>query len=133
MSTDAVNAAVDTVTAVLLIAGSFMSLAAAVGLWRFPDQLSRMHSATKPQVLGLLLLLLAVGLQLRNWALVPMLVLAWLIQLLTVPVSAHMVGRAGYRTQHLRKETLSLDELQEVVEKAARQQQSAGQPDDGGR
>jgi multicomponent Na+:H+ antiporter subunit G len=43
---------------------------------------------------------------------------AWIFQLLTVPVSAHMVGRSGYRTKHLQKELLSTDELADVVERA---------------
>jgi multicomponent Na+:H+ antiporter subunit G len=124
MNTEAIDFVIDAVTAVLLVCGTLLSLAAAIGLWRFPDLLSRMHAATKPQVVGLLLLLLAIAVQLRSWALVPVLILAWLFQLLTVPVSAHMVGRAGYRTKHLRKETLSLDELEEVVERAARQQEA---------
>jgi multicomponent Na+:H+ antiporter subunit G len=46
-------------------------------------------------------------------------VVAWIFQLLTVPVSAHMVGRAGYRTKHLHPELLSADELEAVVQQAA--------------
>ncbi|WP_263428406.1 monovalent cation/H(+) antiporter subunit G [Arthrobacter sp. NicSoilB8] len=107
-----------------MIVGALMSLAAAVGLLRFPDLMSRMHAATKPQVLGLFLLLAALGLQMRSWWVWPVLVVAWLFQLLTVPVSAHMVGRAGYRTKHLHPELLSADELEAVVQKAA--QQAAG-------
>ncbi|GAA1125295.1 monovalent cation/H(+) antiporter subunit G [Arthrobacter flavus] len=110
---------IDVVTAVLMIGGALMSVAAGVGLLRFPDLLTRMHAATKPQVLGLLLFLLALGLQMRSWALIPVLLLCWIFMLLTVPVSAHMVGRAGYRTKHLRRDLLSMDELDEVVEKAA--------------
>jgi multicomponent Na+:H+ antiporter subunit G len=78
-----------------------------------------MHAATKPQVLGLFLLLAAIGLQLRTWWVWPVLVVAWIFQLLTVPVSAHMVGRAGYRTKHLHRELLTADELEAVVQKAA--------------
>lgn len=110
---------IDVVTAVLMIGGALMSVAAGVGLLRFPDLLTRMHAATKPQVLGLLLFLLALGLQMRSWVLIPVLLLCWIFMLLTVPVSAHMVGRAGYRTKHLRRDLLSMDELDEVVEKAA--------------
>jgi multicomponent Na+:H+ antiporter subunit G len=112
MSTDGV---IDVLTAICLLGGALMSLAAAIGLLRFPDLMSRMHAATKPQVLGLFLMLAAVGLQLRAWSLVPVLIVAWLFQLLTVPVSAHMVGRAGYRTKHRRPELLSTDELNDVV------------------
>lgn len=116
---DALEVILDAASVVCLLLGSLMSLAAAIGLVRFPDLLSRMHAATKPQVLGLLLLLTAVGLQLRSWAALPVLLVAWIFQLLTVPVSAHMVGRAGYRSKHLHQEMLSVDELDEVVEAAA--------------
>ncbi|EMY32531.1 monovalent cation/proton antiporter subunit MnhG/PhaG [Arthrobacter crystallopoietes BAB-32] len=123
-----IDAVLEAAAALCLITGALMSLAAAIGMLRFPDLLSRMHAATKPQVFGLLMLLLGLALQLRSWAAVPVLVVAWLFQLLTVPVSAHMVGRAGYRTKHLRKDTLSIDELDEVVRKAAEEE---GVPDRG--
>jgi multicomponent Na+:H+ antiporter subunit G len=113
------DAIIDCLSAVFMVIGALMSLAAAVGLLRFPDLLSRMHAATKPQVLGLFLLLAAVGLQLRTWWVWPVLLVAWIFQLLTVPVSAHMVGRAGYRTKHLHRELLTTDELEAVVQKAA--------------
>ena len=109
----------DAIVSLLLIVGALMSLAAGIGLVRFPDLLSRMHAATKPQVLGLLLLLLALAVENRSWILVPVLVLCWVFQLLTSPVSAHMVGRAGYRTRHLRRDLLTLDELDDVVARAA--------------
>jgi multicomponent Na+:H+ antiporter subunit G len=115
------DAVIDAVTAVLLIVGAVMSLGAAIGLLRFPDLMSRMHAATKPQVLGLFLVLAAIGLQMREWWVWPILAVAWIFQLLTVPVSAHMVGRAGYRTKHLHPELLSIDELEAVVLRAAGQ------------
>ncbi|MFJ6079459.1 monovalent cation/H(+) antiporter subunit G [Pseudarthrobacter sp. NPDC092419] len=114
-----VDAWVDAVSAVFMVVGAALSLGAAIGLLRFPDLLSRMHAATKPQVLGLFLLLAAIGLQLRTWWVWPVLLVAWIFQLLTVPVSAHMVGRAGYRTKHLHRELLTSDELEAVVQKAA--------------
>lgn len=128
---NAVDTIIDAMSAVFMIVGAVMSLAAAIGLLRFPDLMSRMHAATKPQVLGLFLLLAALGLQMRTWWVWPVLLVAWIFQLLTVPVSAHMVGRAGYRTKHLHKELLSTDELEAVVVKAA---EAARERDsDGGR
>jgi multicomponent Na+:H+ antiporter subunit G len=127
-----VDTVIDAVSAVFMIVGAVMSLAAAIGLLRFPDLMSRMHSATKPQVLGLFLLLAAVGLQLRTWWVWPVLLVAWIFQVLTVPVSAHMVGRAGYRTKHLHRELLSTDELEAVVLKAAQAAKDA-EPDGGDR
>ncbi|MEK0154624.1 monovalent cation/H(+) antiporter subunit G [Arthrobacter oryzae] len=115
----AVDTIIDAVSAVFMVVGAVMSLGAAIGLLRFPDLMSRMHAATKPQVLGLFLLLASVGLQLRTWWVWPVLFVAWIFQVLTVPVSAHMVGRAGYRTKHLHRELLTVDELEAVVLKAA--------------
>ncbi|MDR6638845.1 MULTISPECIES: monovalent cation/H(+) antiporter subunit G [Paenarthrobacter] len=126
MSPDAtgVDAVIDIVTAVFLVVGALMSLGAAVGLLRFPDLMSRMHAATKPQVLGLFLMLAAIGLQMRTWWVWPVLLVAWIFQLLTAPVSAHMVGRSAYRTKHGHREMLTKDELEAVVQRAA-----AGQTD----
>jgi multicomponent Na+:H+ antiporter subunit G len=82
-----------------------------VGLLRFPDLLSRMHAATKPQVLGLLLILTGAAPRLQNTIDVTTLVLVGLFQLATAPVSAHMVGRAVYRAGHIRPDDLLVDEL----------------------
>lgn len=109
----------DAVAALCLVVGSLMSLAAAAGLLRFPDLLSRMHAGTKPQVLGLLLMLTAVGIESGEPRMIPLLILAWLFMLMTVPVSAHMVGRAAYRSKHLHEENLTQDDLKSVVECAS--------------
>ena len=124
MSPDAtgMDAVIDGVTAVFLVVGAWMSLGAAIGLLRFPDLMSRMHAATKPQVLGLFLMLAAIGLQMRTWWVWPVLLVAWIFQLLTAPVSAHMVGRSAYRTKHGHRELLTKDELEAVVQRAAESQ-----------
>lgn len=105
----------DVIVSVLVLLGCFMSLAAAIGLLRFPDVLSRMHAATKPQVLGLACLLLAVAVHQARWSWLPLLALIFVLQALTAPVSAHMVGRAAYRSKHLDSGTLVTDDLEEVV------------------
>ncbi|MBD8044614.1 monovalent cation/H(+) antiporter subunit G [Arthrobacter sp. Sa2BUA2] len=122
---------IDVIVAVLLLGGALMSLAAAIGLMRFPDLMSRMHAASKPQVLGLLLFLMAMAVEFRSWVLLPILAVCWIFQLLTAPVSAHMVGRAGYRTKHLRPELLTIDELDDVVERAQRLMFEAAAEDEG--
>jgi multicomponent Na+:H+ antiporter subunit G len=101
----------DVLAGTCLISGALLSLAAGVGLLRFPDLLSRMHSATKPQVVGLLLILLGAALRLQNTIDITTLVLVGLFQLATAPVSAHMIGRAVYRAGHIRQDLLVVDEL----------------------
>lgn len=92
------SAVLDFVSGLFLLAGSLLCLFAAIGLVRFPDLLSRMHAATKPQVLGLVLVMVGVGLGLRSGLDVGMLVLVAVFQLLTTPVASHMMSRAALRT-----------------------------------
>lgn len=120
MSPETVDQILDGVAAVFLVVGGLMSLAAGIGLVRFPDLHARMHAATKPQVLGLLMLLLAAAIVWRSWTGVVIAMLAWVLQLLTAPVSAHVVGRAGYRTKHFKPDQLSQDELARAVDRISR-------------
>lgn len=102
---------VDVLAAACLLSGAMLSLAAGLGLLRFPDLLSRMHAATKPQVLGLLLILIGTALRLGTVVDITTLVLVGAFQLATAPVAAHMVGRAAYRTEQFRPDLLVVDEL----------------------
>jgi multicomponent Na+:H+ antiporter subunit G len=101
----------DLLAAVCLLLGAFLALAAGVGVLRFGNLLARMHAVTKPQVLGLILLLVAVALRVRSWSAVAMLALVVLFQLATSPVAAHMVGRAGFRTGKVAPSDLDVDDL----------------------
>ncbi|WP_174536314.1 monovalent cation/H(+) antiporter subunit G [Micromonospora chalcea] len=101
----------DTAAGVCLIAGALLCLAAGIALIRFPDVLSRMHAAAKPQVLGLLLVLLGCALRLRTGVDITTLVLVGLFQLATAPVAAHMVGRTAYPHDDIRRDLLITDEL----------------------
>lgn len=117
------TAVADVLAAVLFLAGSLLALVAAVGLARFPDLLSRMHAATKPQVLGLLLMVLGLALHVRDASSRGLLLLVVIFQMITAPVSAHMVGRAGYRTGRIRHDLLVTDELTTDLETAHRHAQ----------
>jgi multicomponent Na+:H+ antiporter subunit G len=105
----------DIVTAVLVLSGSTLALTAAVGVVRFPDTLSRMHAATKPQVLGLLLVLIGAAIRLRGNVDVGMLILTGMFTLITAPVVANRVGQLAYREQNVH-DMLTTDELHEYTE-----------------
>ena len=98
------------VCGVMILGGSALALTAAIGVVRFPDALSRMHSETKPQVLGLLLVLAGAAIRLRGHPDVGMIVLTGLFTLITAPVVAQRVGQLAYREQNL-KDSLTVDEL----------------------
>ncbi len=108
----------DVVGAVLLLLGAVLCLAAALGLVRFPDVLSRMHAATKPQTLGLLLVVTGVAISLREPRTLGLLFLIAVLQLLTAPVAAHLVGRTAHRTGQVRGDLTQPDELSEDLARA---------------
>lgn len=101
----------DTAGAVLLLLGSLLSLVAGIGLVRLPDLLTRMHAATKPQVLGLVLVAAGLALVLRDGSATVLLALVVVAQLLTIPVASHMVARASWRGGQVRHDLLDADEL----------------------
>lgn len=110
-----VTTVLDVAAGLLLLAGAVLSLIAAIGLLRFPDLLTRMHSATKPQVLGLLLVVVGLALRLREPPAIAILALVALFQMVTAPVASHMAGRASYRAGQVRKDLLVADELSDAL------------------
>lgn len=107
--------AADIIAAICFLLGALLALIAAIGVLRLPDLLSRMHAATKPQVLGLILVLIGLGFRLRDPSVIGILVLVGLFQLLTTPVANHMVGRASFRAGQLRDDHLIVNDLNEML------------------
>ncbi|NYF18132.1 multicomponent Na+:H+ antiporter subunit G [Microbacterium sp. AK009] len=97
----------------LILAGALLCLTAAIGLIRFKDVGSRLHAATKPQVLGLLLICVAIALSLQAWPVVAFLVPVMLLQMATAPLSAHMIARQAHRNGTIDDRVLLVDELAE--------------------
>ncbi len=106
-----VEVSADALAVVLLLFGAFLCLTAGLGLLRFPDVLTRMHAGTKPQVLGVLLIMVGAAIRLQGWSATWMLLLVAVFQMLTAPVSAHMISRVAYRRRHVRRDRLLVDEL----------------------
>jgi len=88
---------IEVIAAVLLLLGSALALLSGIGIVRLPDVFARMHAATKPATLGLMLVCIGVALVDTSLADIGKLVLVIVLQFLTAPVGAHMVGRASYR------------------------------------
>jgi multicomponent Na+:H+ antiporter subunit G len=82
---------------VLVLAGAFFCLVAAIGVVRFEDVFMRMHAASKAGTFGAGLPLVAVALALweMSAALRALATVAFL--LLTAPIAAHLLARAAYR------------------------------------
>ncbi|WP_182526792.1 monovalent cation/H(+) antiporter subunit G [Nocardioides dongkuii] len=106
----------DLAAAGCFLLGALLALIAAIGVVRMPDLLSRMHAATKPQVLGTVLVMLGVALRVRQPSVFGLLALVVLLQMVTSVVSSHMVGRASFRAGQVRHDLLVVDELTDDLE-----------------
>lgn len=95
----------DLVSLVLILAGSLLVLAAAIGLRRFRDTMSRIHAITKPQTTGLILTVLGAmirvigsdSFRVAERGDLGVLVLLVLFTFLTNPVSGQRMARVARR------------------------------------
>ena len=117
----------DWIAMLFLLAGALLTFIAGIGMVRLPDLLSRMHAASKPQVLGLIFVLIGFGLKLlsveTNVFSVGSLILVALFQIVTIPVAGHIAARVGYRTDLIQRDLLSVDELAEQIDRQEREEE----------
>ena len=89
----------EVIAGVLLVAGAFFMLVAAIGVVRMPDLFIRMSATTKSMTLGVSFSLLAVAIHFNELGLGSRALAIILFLFITAPVAAHMIGRAGYARQ----------------------------------
>lgn len=102
---------IEIIASVLIGAGVLVAAISTIGLNRFHGALQRIHAASKPQVLGLILVFAGVTLATGSWSLGAFLLVVLLAQMLTVPVASVMVGRAAFRRGFVRGGDYAIDEL----------------------
>ncbi len=84
------------ICAILLVSGALFMFVAALGVVRFPDLFTRMHTATKSASFGSVLMLCAVAVYFGDvWVIFETILVIFFI-FLTTPVGAHMIGRVAY-------------------------------------
>ena len=79
-----------------LVSGGVFCVIGAVGMLRMPDLYTRMHAASKASVFGLGFLLAATCIHFAVLPVIGKAIAAVGFMFLTMPVAAHMIGRAGY-------------------------------------
>jgi len=84
----------DVASAALLIGGSLLALIASLGLFRLGSTRARMHATTKPATLGVLMCGVGATVQLTSTSDVTKVAVIIVLQLVTAPIGAHMLGRA---------------------------------------
>lgn len=110
-----IYAVLDLLAACFSLLGAFFCLTAAVGLVRFPDLVTRMHPAAKPQSLGMVILLVGLALHIRTLSAALFLALVTILQMMTVTLSSHVVARTGYRSGLFEPDSLVADELADAL------------------
>ncbi|KZX69255.1 Na+/H+ antiporter subunit G, partial [Alcanivorax sp. HI0007] len=86
----------DLLVSVMMVAGTFFMFLAGIGVLRMPDLLMRLHATTKAGTLGAGLVMLAVATHFLDAGVTARTLAIILFILLTAPVAAHAIGRAGY-------------------------------------
>lgn len=117
------------IVGVLLLLGTGFMLVAALGVARLPDLWMRMHASTKAGTLGAGLLLLSMAVNFGSLSVVTMCMATIFFLVMTAPVAAHLIGRAGYFAGEPLWEGTVLDEFKEDLEEEL-QRKTEGSPDE---
>ena len=83
----------DMTAAILVLSGSLLILTGAIGLVRLPDVLCRSHAVAKAVTLGIFLMLIGLWIFLAEEGKGLKIALAIFFQILTIPVSGHLISR----------------------------------------
>lgn len=84
----------DAVSMAAFVVGGLLALVASLGLHRLGSTRSRMHATTKPATLGVLLCAIGAAVQLSQPSDIVKVVVVVVLQFVTAPIGAHMLGRA---------------------------------------
>lgn len=95
----------DVLSLIFIFVGALQVLFAAIGIARFRNTIARIHAVTKPQTVGLIMVIIGVILRLSGSdgfgpgqrGDVGMLILLLLFALMTSPVTAQRLGRVSRR------------------------------------
>lgn len=114
-----IKTAVELVFVLLILTGALLSAVSSFGLIRLPDVYLRSHAAAKSATLGVLCVLSGAFLYFAVFLdfVSVKLLLGIIFVFMTSPLSAHLTGRAAYRTGVPLWNRRIQDDLKEVLEK----------------
>lgn len=105
---------------VFLAFGAFFMVVGALGVLRFPDLYMRMSASTKSSTLGVGFILLATAIHFSaDLGVATRALVTIAFMMLTAPVAAHMIGRAGYYSGSKLWKGSVIDELKGRYDKRA--------------
>ncbi len=103
-------------TAFFLLVGAGFVLIGALGVIRMPDLMLRMHTTTKAGALGGGLIAIAAAFYFPEAGVIVRSVAILAFVVLTAPIAAHIIGRAGYFVGVPLWEKTLVDELKERLD-----------------
>lgn len=103
-----------------VLIGIALTLIAALGVLRLPDVYTRMNAASKAASLGVCLVLAGCAMRLPLGAATSKLSAAIVLQLITAPLAAYVIGRAAHRSGAPLWDRTTTDELEGVDPEAER-------------
>ena len=112
----------------LVLAGSLLTLVAAIGMFRFDDVFARMHALAKASTAAVVLVLIGGAISMSHPNDVTSLVLAGVLQLLTSPLAANMLSLATYRAEGI---DISLQAVDDLDDDDAAHRGTDAEPDPG--
>lgn len=86
----------ETISIFFIIIGTFFTLVAGIGALRLPDLLLRMSATTKAATLGVGFMLVGTAVYFGDLGITSRALATIAFVMLTAPVSAHMIARAGH-------------------------------------
>ena len=84
------------IISVLLLLAAVVIVLASIGILRMPDLPTRMHATTKSGGLAIILIMVAVGIYFWRVDIMARVLAIIFFTLVTAPIAAHAIGRAGY-------------------------------------
>ena len=103
----------DIIMMILASLGALFILLGAVGILRMPDTYLRLSATTKAATLGIVFVLLVAALYFNTLSVNTRVIVIILFLFLTAPVSAHLIGRAAYRSGNKLWEGSKIDDLED--------------------
>lgn len=100
----------------IVLAGAVLTLVSAIGVVRFPDALSRMHALTKASTVGFGLIAIGACLNMTNANDITSVLLAAVLQLLTLPVAATLIAHSTYWARRIPNRLDGDDELRRAAD-----------------
>lgn len=98
------------ITSILVIIGTIFILLGTYGVYKLPDFYCRNHALSKSMTLGIMCLLLADWVYLGSDLIGFKICAAIFFQLITIPVSGHLMSRVAYRKGIKRWNEIEIDD-----------------------